>query len=256
MSWEKLQLFLKKHEPLAIAFSGGLDSRFLAYAAKLAKCKTLLLHAVGVHMPPQESAYAKAWAMQHNIAIECININVLEIDQVKNNSPTRCYFCKKHLFSIFHAIALQNNLNLCDGSNADDMQSHRPGLKALDELNIISPLASCKLDKKTIRSLGLQYGLDNTEQKAKPCLLTRLAYGLNPNAITLSRIAKAEYELEQAGLTDFRLRLCPEPMLQSLAHNVQEKVINSILTKHGFTQAKIHISNSISGFFDNAKEKS
>ncbi len=254
MPWDKLQQYLQKKSSIAIAFSGGLDSRFLAHAAKLANCKILLLHAQGVHMPTFESAYAKNWALQNGFEFRAIDIDVLSLEQVRNNSEKRCYYCKKHLMQCFLHLAKQENLQLCDGTNADDLKSHRPGLQALNELNILSPLAICNIDKAGIRKLGSEHGLDYVEQKARPCLLTRLSYDQEVSAELLLRIANAEYELEQAGLCDFRLRLCPKPLLQSIPHNLPEPTIQNILIKNGFAHAQIHISNDISGFFDSAKK--
>ncbi len=250
MLWNKLKLFLQANAPLAIAFSGGLDSRFLAFAAKSACIDVLLLHAQGIHVPKQETAYAIAWAKQQAIAIKCVNSHVLDIEEVKENGLKRCYFCKKYLLGTFKNMAIQEGLKLCDGTNADDMQSYRPGLQALKELEILSPLAILGFSKEMIRTIGAKKGLDNIEQKARPCLLTRLDYGLTPEQPLLKRIADAEFELEQAGLKDFRLRFCPKPVLQSLSYNISQDDIKYILKKHGFDSVDIYITEQISGFFD------
>ncbi len=250
MLWNKLKLFLQTNAPLAIAFSGGLDSRFLAYAAKNARVEILLLHAEGIHVPKQETAYAKTWAKQQGIAIKCISTQVLDIEEVKENGLKRCYFCKKYLLGTFKDLALQEGLKLCDGTNADDMHRYRPGLQALKELEILSPLALLGFTKEMIRTIGAEKGLDNTEQKARPCLLTRLDYGFTPEQTLLKRIADAEFDLEQAGLKDFRLRFCPDPILQSLPHTISQDIIKDVLKKHGFESADICITKYISGFFD------
>ncbi len=250
--WNNLQGLLQKHASshagprLAIAFSGGLDSRFLAYAAKCALNDVLLLHATGPHIPTQESDYAKAWAKEQGLTLSCVPVDVLTIPQVRSNSKERCYYCKKYLMATFKQAAA--GLQLCDGTNADDMKSHRPGLRALKELNILSPLAVCGFGKPTIRKIAQQKELDNAEQKARPCLLTRFNYDLTVTASVLNRIAAAELELEQAGLKDFRLRLCPEPLLQTT--NTPHENIKNILEKHGFTHAEIYVNPEISGFFD------
>ncbi len=245
--WHKLLQYLQKMPRISIAFSGGLDSRFLAYAAKKANCQVLLLHASGVHIQTQESFYAQTWAKENGIDIKNISMDVLSLDAVKNNSKQRCYYCKKHLFDVFKPLAAGT---LCDGTNADDMKNHRPGLKALSEHNILSPLAACGLSKQNIRELAAKFGLDNAEQKARPCLLTRLDYNYAVTSATLERIAAAEFELEQAGLSDFRLRLCNEPILQSVEHDLPVKIISEILEKHGFFDVKIYVSENISGFYD------
>ncbi len=250
MHWHTLQSFLKNYPKLAIAFSGGLDSRFLAYAAKQSCCDVTLLHAYGAHTPTQETDFAKAWAKQHKLKIQCYEIDVLSLDAVRHNSKSRCYYCKKYLFEIFKNAAASKKLKLCDGTNADDLKEYRPGLKALKEHNISSPLASCNFNKASIRQEGKKFGLDFIEQQARPCLLTRLNYDLEITPQLLKQISSAELALEQIGLQDFRLRLCPEPILQCKNLNVSEDDVKSVLKKHGFMEVQIIISQNVSGFFD------
>ena len=242
---------------IAVAYSGGLDSRFLCHAALLCGCEVLAVHVFGPHIPPQESAGATAWAQQRGLPLLTARFDPLTLPEVENNSPQRCYGCKTGLVNLLRgelaAIAEQGPGSvLCDGTNADDLQAYRPGLRALEEGRVRSPLAEAGLAKTAIREAARATGLDRPDQRARPCLLTRMAYGMRPDAATLKRLAAAEDELAEAGtLGDFRLRLMPEPVLQ--AENMPDPLrpqVQNILQNHGFWPCKMEIGGSISGFYD------
>ncbi len=249
----QLQAYLRElttENPLALAYSGGLDSRFLAHAAQQAHCDIILYHATGPHIPQEESDFALSWAEQQSMALHVFVVDVCQLEQVCNNNKKRCYYCKKHLLALFTKKAASQGCRVCDGTNADDMQAYRPGLQALQEENILSPLAACGLHKKHIRALAKSTGLSWPEQKARPCLLTRFAYDMPVSSAMLTRVAHAERALARAGLEDFRLRLTPAPVLQTVAHQVDEAVLHALLAEYGFASVQIHVEECISGFFD------
>lgn len=209
---------------LGIAYSGGLDSRFLAHAAALSGFDPLLLHASGPHIAPSESVWARDWAARRGLRFVEIPANPLERSEVAENSPERCYACKHYLFSkameaLHAAWGDFGPLPLCDGSNLSDHGGYRPGLKAVRELGVHSPLALAGFDKGRIRRAGRLTGLEWPDQQARPCMLTRLAYGLPPTAGLLACLAEAEEriagllaaDLGRAGAgessIDFRLRV-------------------------------------------------
>lgn len=234
---------------LCVAFSGGLDSRFLCHAALNAGVDVIALHVAGTHIPQQESAEAHSWAARVGLPFMLLRVDVLTLDAVQNNSRERCYYCKKHVFGCIRAHA--GNRLLCDGTNADDMGQYRPGLRALREHNVRSPLAELGLTKAHIRATAAATGLAQPQQVARPCLLTRLAYGMTPDADTLGRIEAAEYALSTLGLTDFRLRLTPAPVLQTLP--LTEYLRNAALTvlgEHGFVGTDVLEGDCVSGYFD------
>ncbi len=242
---------------MAVAYSGGLDSRFLCHAALLCGCDVLALHVFGPHIPPQESAGATAWAQQRGLPLRTAQFDPLALPEVATNSQQRCYGCKTGLVSLLRgelaALAEQGQGRvLCDGTNADDLQAYRPGLRALEEGRVRSPLAEAGLSKADIRKAASATGLDRPDQRARPCLLTRMAYGMRPDAPTLARLAAAEDDLAKAGpLGDFRLRLTPEAVLQ--AENMpdsQLQQVQNILQSHGFWPCKMEIGGSVSGFYD------
>lgn len=258
----------------AIAFSGGLDSRFLCHAALLCGSRILALHAQGPHIAAQESAEAQDWARRRGLPLRLVHYSPLPLAEVAANSRERCYACKRGLMAALRAtLALTGQdapCTLCDGTNADDMRAFRPGLRALKEAGVRSPLAEAGLTKDDIRRLARQTGLDRPDQRARPCLLTRLAYGFEPTEDLLRRLAAAEAALDAlpapadasaaadaeqgAALGDFRLRVTPEPLLQAqrLPPELRPQV-EAILAAHGFAPCTIRLDQDISGFYDTKK---
>ena len=181
------------------------------------------------------------------------------------NSRERCYDCKKGLIAALRGVLRERRAGegsdrlLCDGSNADDLRAFRPGLRALSEARVRSPLAEAGLGKPAIRALAASTGLDRPEQTARPCLLTRLAYGLAPDAALLARLARAEATLAQlpapdddaSALGDFRLRLRPAPLLQvTRPPGALRPLVDEILARHGFAPCETRETSGVSGFFD------
>ncbi len=246
-------------QPVVVAFSGGLDSRFLAFTARQAGADVLLVHAAGPHVPPQEQAHAQRWAAQQRLPLLLVPYNPLTLDGVRNNSRQRCYACKRELFACVRATLEAHGLGacrLCDGTHAGDLLVWRPGLRALREAGVWSPLAEAGLDKAALRRLARACGMDNPEQRARPCLLTRLAYGLTPDAATLARVAAAEEAvaaaLARAGAhADFRLRLTPAPVLQCTPLTAAQRTAAlAALTAQGYAHTALREEADISGFFD------
>lgn len=240
---------LSANKGLCIAFSGGLDSRFLAYTALRAGVDVLAVHIAGAHIPKKETAWAVDWAARAGIPCTVIRADVLSLAGVHDNSRERCYYCKRHIFSSVREHA--GSRILCDGSNADDRGHYRPGLRALREAGVVSPLADLGLSKADIRILAVDAGLEQAQQSARPCLLTRLAYGMTPDEATLACIEAAEDALTALGLTDFRLRLTPAPVLQTLPLTPPLRdAVKRVLIEYGYTEVGLLEETRISGYFD------
>lgn len=190
---------------LSVALSGGVDSRFLVHMAQRAGCRVHVLHAAGPHVAERETRHALHWARARGLGVTVVPFDPLELPPVASGAQDRCYHCKKAMMLALLATATPHPL--CDGTNADDLAAHRPGLRALRELGIRSPLAEAGLQKADIRRTGEATGLEDPQQAARPCLLTRLPYGMSPEAGMLRNLARAEAALEDMGLDDFRLRL-------------------------------------------------
>lgn len=248
---------------LAIAFSGGLDSRFLSFAAASLGYRVKLFNIRGPHIAQAESEEARAWAQKQGLELQSFYIDPLKNEKVAFNSPDRCYFCKKELFSFL--LEKAKELPLCDGTNHSDLSHYRPGLKALEELGIRSPLAEAGLSKQDNREVGALLGLDRCEQAALPCMLTRVPYNQRVNAQELKSIAEAETELtrlfEALGRGPMRFRLRKVSADSFELHIFREdyaKLTKSeiqkatrILAKHPGVNPTAWVScEKLSGYFD------
>ena len=249
---------------VAVAYSGGVDSRFLCHALLRAGLDVLGLHARGPHVPEAETRQARRRARDMGLPLLEVDFQPLEIPDVRANGPRRCYFCKAALMRCLReALARREAAGdpprlLCDGSNADDMASSRPGLQALKEAAILSPLAEAGFSKKALRAEGAATGLEDPQQAARPCLLTRFAYGVQPSETALRRLAAAEKALAELKspdgrplLGDFRVRLTPEPLVQAqhlpvgnLSH------VDAVMKRCGLAPWKSQEEAVISGLYD------
>lgn len=200
--YQSLTAHLLRIGPAAIAFSGGLDSRFLAFMAQKAGIPLLLMHVRGPHVAGDETLRATRWARQQGLDLVPLKTNVLEHGQISRNGRQRCYHCKHHIFSLMRQtledIHTAGGLRytLCDGTNAGDLTRFRPGLRALRELGVLSPLALCNIGKQNIHDAGALLGFDNSFQPAKSCLLTRFPYDVTPTSQQLKDLERAETVIE------------------------------------------------------------
>ena len=208
MGMEALRAFFQTHAKLALAFSGGVDSAFLLYAAKTEGCE---VHPYYVHtqfQPDFELADAKRLCSELQVPIHILESDVLKDDEIRQNPANRCYFCKRKLFSrILNAAQSDGCALVIDGTNASDDVSDRPGMKALRELEVRSPLRECGLTKPEIRALSKQAGLFTWNKPAYACLATRIPAGTPIDAETLQKVDRAETKLRQMGFSDLRVRV-------------------------------------------------
>lgn len=255
----ELSSVLYFHTPFVLAFSGGLDSRFIAHIAQQAKSPFTAVHVRGPHVPQTETDYALSYLNKHSIPYTELDLNPLGLPAVAEGSKERCYQCKREMF--YQILATAKGLPVLEGSNASDLTKFRPGLKVLKELNIVSPLALAKISKAEIRLLATETGLDNPNQPSRPCLLTRLDYGLYPNQSILQHIEKTEEAIAKLGFKDFRLRVEKEgkSLLQigwdeaQLMEAKKESLVR-LLSRMGFENTKIQAEIALSGYFDQAEE--
>jgi len=191
-----------------VAYSGGVDSTFLAWVAhSVLQERVLMVTAVSPLHPSSEHNYAKKLAKQFSFPHQIIKTNELENELFTANSPERCYHCKKALLFRLKAIEAQKGFtDIFDGTNYDDLADYRPGLQAVKELGIKSPLAEVKLTKAEIRALSKQYNLPTWDKPAFACLASRLPYGEQITAEKLARIEQAESFLRALPLKQLRVR--------------------------------------------------
>lgn len=178
----------------SIAYSGGLDSRFLAFSAKRLGFQASLLHIIGPQIAPDETAGALKDAEILGYEPILVPATSLTLSELAHAGANRCYVCKHHLFETLMEVARKSGCEgpVCDGTNTSDLGVYRPGIKALEELHVYSPLAMAGISKPRIREIGRAVGFPNPEQFARPCLLTRFPYGTTPTSEELVAIGDAE----------------------------------------------------------------
>jgi len=252
---ENLRTLLKNMESVAIAYSGGVDSTFLLKVAKdVLRDKVLAITATSLTYPKSELEDAKRLAK--NIGVRHI---IIHSDEMRNktfteNPPNRCYFCKSELFSKIKEIAKKEYIRyIIDATNFDDLNDYRPGMIALEELEIKSPLKDSKLTKEEIRELSKDMNLETWNKPALACLSSRFPYGCEITEEKLKKIEKAENILKKLGINQLRVRYHNEiarieinknefPLLLNHSNKIIDK-----LKKLGFTYVTLDLEGYRTG---------
>ena len=202
-----LQEFFDENRSAALAFSGGVDSAFLLYAGIHYGCDIHAYYVKSEFQPQFELEDAKRLAQELGARMTIIELSVLPYEDVTSNGPRRCYYCKHQIFSRIVAAAQADGYTLLlDGTNASDDAGDRPGMQALRELSVRSPLRECGLTKAEIRRLSREAGLFTWDKPAYACLATRIPTGTPITAEDLIATENAEGLLFDMGFTDFRVR--------------------------------------------------
>ena len=202
-----LLAFFKENPKAALGFSGGVDSSYLLYAGVQAGADIHPYYIKTAFQPQFELDDAERLCAQLGIPLTVLELDVLKNEAVTANPPDRCYHCKAALFGALSARALADGYTLLlDGTNASDDAGDRPGMRALKELHVCSPLRECGLTKAEIRRLSREAGLFTWDKPAYACLATRIPSGDAITAEKLLATERAEAFLFSLGLTDFRVR--------------------------------------------------
>lgn len=207
--YQRLQDILTQFDSVAVAFSGGVDSTFLLYAAQdTLGGNALAVTAVIAALPQRERQGAEALCAQLGVRRLVYPLDVLALPAFQTNPPDRCYHCKKALFQGMLTFAQEAGFpTLVDGSNVDDTGDYRPGMRALAELGIQSPLLAAGLTKGDIRALSHRFHLPTWNQPSAACLASRIPYGEAITEEKLALVEQAEQFLAGLGLTQLRVRL-------------------------------------------------
>jgi len=200
--------FFLTNRKAAIAFSGGVDSAYLLYAALRNGAQVRAYYVKSAFQPQFELDDARRLADELGADMTVLHADVLSEPIIAANPADRCYHCKRLLFTrILDTAARDGYTLLLDGTNASDDVSDRPGMRALRELSVRSPLRECGLTKTEIRRLSKEAGLFTWDKPAYACLATRIPTGRAITATDLTRTEASESWLSAIGLTDFRVRL-------------------------------------------------
>ncbi len=192
-----------------VAFSGGVDSALVAFAARSVRGSdgVRAFIADSPSLPRRELAEATNFASEHDITIEIVSTKEGEHPGYVANEGDRCYYCKQELYSVLEAAGLSRAFNvIVNGTNADDPGEWRPGMQAAEEMNVRSPLLELGIGKQDVRDLSRSLGLETWDKPALPCLASRIPYGQKVTPEKLSHIERAEEVLWEEGFRVYRVR--------------------------------------------------
>lgn len=206
-----LSEFFEQHPKAALGFSGGVDSAYLLYAAKKYGADVRAYFVKSQFQPAFELEDARRLARQLNADMRIISCDILANETVAANPENRCYYCKQSIFGLLKRAAAEDGYTcIIDGTNASDQSGDRPGMRALSEMEVLSPLRLCGLTKAEIREKSKEAGLFTWDKPSYACLATRVPAGERITAEKLERIERGEEALMELGFSDFRIRLYGE----------------------------------------------
>lgn len=204
----ELRDFFQECPKVALGFSGGVDSAYLLYAALDHGAQVRPYFIKTAFQPQFELEDARRLCAQLGVELTVLELDVLQIPGVAENPPDRCYHCKRALFGRLRQQALADGYTvLIDGTNASDDAGDRPGMRALGELSVRSPLRECGISKAQVRALSKEAGLFTWDKPAYACLATRVPTGEAITPETLRKVEAAEEALFSLGYSDLRVRV-------------------------------------------------
>ncbi len=207
--YEKLKEYLKSLDSIIVAFSAGVDSTFLLKTAHdVLKDNVIAVTAKSCSFPSRELNEAVKFCEENNIRHIIVESEELDIKGFRQNPLNRCYLCKKELFEKMWKTAKENHIKyIIEGSNLDDDGDYRPGLQAVKELNVKSPLREIGFTKKEIRTLSEKLGLPTADKQSFACLSSRFVYGEEISEEKLNMVDKAEQMLLDLNFKQVRVRI-------------------------------------------------
>lgn len=253
----KLKEYLTTLDSVAVAFSGGVDSTFLLKTAHdILGDRAVAVTAKSCVFPVHESGEADAFCRKEGITQYLYETDVCAVEGFAENPPDRCYLCKKSLFLGMGEIVKKHGIRyLAEGSNMDDLGDYRPGMKAVGELGVKSPLRFAGLYKEEIRELSKRYGLPTWDKPSYACLASRFVYGETITREKLGMVEKAERLLMERGFIQMRVRIHGtlariEVPKEAFGHLMQEDIRTEIVAKfreYGFSYVTFDLQGFRSG---------
>lgn len=256
---QDLRRKLAEMNSLAVAFSGGVDSSFLLQVAfQELGDNVLAVTACSGTYPQRELEEARKFCSSLGIRHIIVPVNQLQVPEFLENPYDRCYICKHHLFTEIKQICVNQGIQMvADGSNLDDMDDFRPGMRAIKELEISTPLLEVALTKGEIRQLSQQMGLPIWNKPASACLASRIPYGEPIDSKRLAMIEQAEDYLLALGLQQVRVRMHGDlarievgTERHLLANPEMMDKVNSTFKKLGFAFVTMDLAGYQSGCFN------
>ncbi len=259
MRLDNLLDYFRNFKGAVVAFSGGVDSSVVAAAAhKALGDKAIAVTVASEFVPASELRQAASVARVIGIRHDVLRLSVLEDENIASNPPERCYHCKRGDFGAILEVAKQRGSDVFDGTNADDAKTRRPGLKALPEMGIRSPLRELNIGKDEVREIARGLKLPNSERPSSPCLASRFPYGMKIVKDDLERVGQAEEFLRSLGFSELRVRhhgtlarieLPAGDMPLIMAPEQREKVVAKLLSL-GYNYVALDLTGFRSGSMD------
>ncbi len=248
-------------EDVAVAFSGGADSGLiLKMACEAAEQTGHMVYGIFLQTmlhPAKEAERAEEIADEIGAVFKLLKVDELRGADIGYNPQDRCYRCKKYLFqSILREAKKLHAGIVMEGTNQDDLKVYRPGIRAVEELGIASPLAEAGFTKAEVRRLAAEYGLSVSDKPASPCLATRFPYGTKLSAEAMRKVEQGESMLKEQGFYNVRIRVHGEIARievdsRDLAELVERRaVVTECLKKLGYTYVTVDLEGFRSGSMD------
>ena len=202
-----LGTFFSSHPRIALGYSGGTDSAFLLHEAVEHGADVLPVMVRTAFCTPDEVENASRLCSDEGSDLVVIDLDVLSSPEISSNGPDRCYHCKRAMFSALISKAAENGYHeVMDGTNASDPEDDRPGMRAIRELGVLSPLKECGITKEDVRRMSREAGLPTWDRATNSCLATRVDTGIPLNRDILELVLRSEEAVASLGFTGFRVR--------------------------------------------------